>query len=204
MQDGSDVAFAQSHDPRDRAVRHASAILERHQLALAVLELRQQPRQPSCVRLTLRQLVGGRPARHVHRRFEREVTARLPPVIDGDTPRDRHHPGRESAEVAAIAMAPGPRLLERPRRQILRVGPGAHAVAEEVVDAWHLLGVGGVPVHLGPGDDPSEQPFEHRALAGHLSQYTKDPAGYHAAHAEARAGGRSKWSAAAAWEHTTT
>src|SRR5262245_47049314 len=136
MQDGADVGFGESHEPRDRAARPSRPVLERHQLALAIRQRREEPREPRRVRSGLRHLLWGRTLRNVERLLERRVAAELPAAIDGDPTGDRHQPRAEAGEVTPIAVPRTPRLLEGERGQVLGLGTLADPVAEEIVDAW--------------------------------------------------------------------
>ena len=111
------------------------------------------------------------PPRHHRGLVERHHRRPRAVVVDRGVPRDREQPGRERALVAPVTVAAAPGLLERDRGQVLGVGRVAAAVAEEVEDAWQLLGIHRVPVDLVAGDPPDD-PRRHRAFGGHSVKYT--------------------------------
>jgi hypothetical protein len=110
--------------------------------------------------------------------FQRKGDPARTQVIGRDVPRDRQRPGRERREIAPVAMPRLPRLLERSRRQILRVQRRAESIAEEIVNAWHLLGVHRIPVRFS-GADPAQEPPGHRLVECHLGLYTERVTLYH-------------------------
>src|SRR5262245_6464390 len=99
-------------------------------------------------------------------------------MIGCDVTSDAEKPGRERCDITPVSMARPPGFLERPRRQVLRVGRRAEAIPEEVVDARQLIRVDRVPIGF-RGRQPAYQPARHRLLNRHLEKYTVAHPAYH-------------------------